>query len=613
MDKIEPQSIPVGSLETATNFQTKGDKMELRRGSLALGAVVVGGRCNGVHVAKKYDGTDILFRKRGRKLEYYDTATELFVETGSDIFPAAAENDEASFVNYTSQAGAQLFINTQNTGMYKIMTANPGSYTDLQTTNYKGRIFGGQNRIFLVRRKGSTGNKDDTGIYLSYIDARAYTTITAEAIGASGSLTYTGTLAFKAAGAKRTCFGVTFTDGVETFSDNFDGTLTGSAGGTGTINYTTGAYSITFNAVAAGAVTSTYQHEDSTNTGVADFSFSSPTRVAGQGDVFRQDEGGGVAQSVMPFGDSHFCFHEKKTWDLTLGRDDTTATNLVFRALVGIPNWRAADAAGEGIYFLDDSTENDPVLRLLTLETGSTADVPINVSKNIKLEDYRFDKAWVKVWTDLILIGCRHKDSVENNTIFIYDKLWKSIDKVDYYSTNADIYNGTLVIGDNLSGTVYTAFSGSDDDGAIVTGEMVTNLWHLEFPERLKKVKRLEVEGEIGPNQIIFIYASPDRGAFVKIGEVLGTGSYVDKSQSVAVGAQTLGRGEIGGGSSGIEAYHYKTDMRMSIDKFDEVQIRAIVGVTDAGLEGIGYFSLSKLTFRDIRLKSEKMPSKYRT
>ncbi len=42
------------------------------------------------------------------------------------------------------------------------------------------------------------------------------------------------------------------TDGAEVFTDNSDGTLTGDAGGTGTIVYTTGAWSVTFN-VAPGS------------------------------------------------------------------------------------------------------------------------------------------------------------------------------------------------------------------------------------------------------------------------------------------------------------------------------------------------------------------------
>lgn len=41
---------------------------------------------------------------------------------------------------------------------------------------------------------------------------------------------------------------VVATDGVETFTDDGSGNLVGSAGGTGTINYKTGAYSMTFNA-----------------------------------------------------------------------------------------------------------------------------------------------------------------------------------------------------------------------------------------------------------------------------------------------------------------------------------------------------------------------------
>lgn len=41
---------------------------------------------------------------------------------------------------------------------------------------------------------------------------------------------------------------VSITDGVETFSDDGEGVLTGDAGGSGTVNYTTGAYDVTFNA-----------------------------------------------------------------------------------------------------------------------------------------------------------------------------------------------------------------------------------------------------------------------------------------------------------------------------------------------------------------------------
>lgn len=44
---------------------------------------------------------------------------------------------------------------------------------------------------------------------------------------------------------------VEVTDGVETFTDNEDGTLTGDAGGSGTVNYNTGTIVVTFNAAPA--------------------------------------------------------------------------------------------------------------------------------------------------------------------------------------------------------------------------------------------------------------------------------------------------------------------------------------------------------------------------
>ena len=164
------------------------------------------------------DGTQVLYRKRGRKLEYYNTATSDWSEVGTNLFPALAETDEASFANYASLAGNEMFISSPNSGMYKIMTANPASYTDLTdvSKNFKGYIKIKQNRMFLWGR-----NEDKTGIYGSYIDAAAYTTVSGEALASTAS----GTLAFKAGGATRTCFAIaiTVTSSGEVFTDNYYG------------------------------------------------------------------------------------------------------------------------------------------------------------------------------------------------------------------------------------------------------------------------------------------------------------------------------------------------------------------------------------------------------
>lgn len=79
--------------------------------------------------------------------------------------------------------------------------------------------------------------------------------IAGEAVGALGSQNYRGEFAFKQIVPGTV---VIAEAGGETFSDNGDGTLTGDAGGTGTVDYKNGTYDVTFNAITAGAVTADY-------------------------------------------------------------------------------------------------------------------------------------------------------------------------------------------------------------------------------------------------------------------------------------------------------------------------------------------------------------------
>lgn len=614
--KIEEQTIPPGSSSYSMNFQTKGDHIELRRGSKILGTIVDNDQnpVRGLKVVRKSGGEEMIFVKRGRKFLYYDEDTEDFIEVGTDMFPAAAENDECSIIEYQSLAGDAIFVSSTNSSIYKIMLANPSNFADMATTDYKGLMFASQNRSFLIQRTNATGGRDKTGVYLSFIDAGNYTTVSNENVGTGNGVltTFTDTLVFKAGGSKRTCFGVSVTDGTETFADDFDGNLVGNLGGTGTINYMTGAISVTFNTAPANlqAILATYQWEDSTDGGIADFSFSAP-RLAGEGDVFRQDDGGGIIQAIDTYQSVEYCFHELKTWALELSDDDTNAVNLPYRKQVGIPNWKAREATGDGIYYVDVTNENDPKLRLLTLENGSDRVIPRPISDKLDLSGYRFDRSWVKRWGDLVLFGCRTADSVVNNIVIVYDTNWKSFDFVDYFADFADVYNGTLIIGDSLSPNVLQAFSGYDDEGSIVSGQFDTSLWDLEDPNRLKKVHKLQVEGLIQPNQIIGVYAVNDRNDESFLGYIRGDGDYVDRGQSVLIGSETIGSSEIGGGSNQT-AFHYYRELKFRVGKFLQSKIRFKVETDEDGNEGIGYFSVSTIAYDDIRMKSEKIPLKYR-
>ncbi len=98
------------------------------------------------------------------------------------------------------------------------------------------------------------------GTDLAANDALGVTTISDEGVGTGDAteVTFSTTLANTPVVAGT----VIVTDATETFTDGGDGTLTGGAGGSGTINYNTGALSVTFNTAPAAAqdVTAGYDY-----------------------------------------------------------------------------------------------------------------------------------------------------------------------------------------------------------------------------------------------------------------------------------------------------------------------------------------------------------------
>ena len=212
----------------------------------------------------------------------------------------------------------------------------------------------GQNRSFAGQRKGTTaGNEDKTGLFLSYIDKSllsSFTQVTGESYGTGDGTTKTFAHTLTAITGVRTAMYLSVTDGTETFIDDRNGNMVGNLGGTGTINYATGAVSVTFNTAPASpqAITCSYYHETSTTAGILDYSGS----ANGQGKSFRQDDGGGNLMAVFNLYNIEYCFHLLKTWQFTATLDDTTSTNLVYRN-IGIPYSRSAWQTPEGIIFID--------------------------------------------------------------------------------------------------------------------------------------------------------------------------------------------------------------------------------------------------------------------
>jgi len=594
---LEPEKIPADAAKDSLNFITKDGKVVLVHGRIELGDDGAVGSVRGLHPGYKTNGSTVLYRKVGTTIQYYDGSAWQNTITG------LTESAEYVFANYSSLAGAFTLVLGPD-GYWKFVNANPDSPIDIydSSKNFKGKMMIDKGRTLLWDRL-----EDKTGLYGSKIDPQdstVYTTVSGEAIGALGSQNYTGTLAFKSGGSTRNCFGVVFSEsGGETFTDNYDGTLTGDAGGTGTINYATGAYDITFNAVTSGAVTADYQWEDSTDGGLADFGYSA-TRLAGEGFVFPQDEGGDAILNVLIGQDgAYYSLKEKSAYYLSIDADDLGATNEVYRKNMGLPNFRAAASIGRGIVFMNTANPTKPQMTILQKNKVSDSVEPFILFPQFKFENYNYDDAAFATYDRWVVIFCREIGDDTNNRILLGDIQNKTVDIVNY-SGRMGIQDGNkFYVGDSFTQTVYTTFDGFDNLGSTVGGYW-SSKDDLLGTTRLKKVRRLRFKGRIDPDQYVEVYKIIEGTSEELVGTIRGDGSYVDYNDVQVVGGQMVGEGQVGGDDVS-QAYGYFVEMKLKGGKFRNIGIKLVP-------KGIGYFDMNYREFHDILTFEQRIPKAYR-
>lgn len=605
------KTLKPGITPDALNWITggeEGDHIELRRGQALLGATRnedVGGKVTGIGVGIRYDGNEVPFYSHGRKIKYYDETTADTIEVGTDLLPVGASGEDVWFKAYQSLAGSMVYLGSPNSSVYKIPVANPGSAVDQAVSNYRWGVFHiGQNRSFNGQRNGTVGgNNDKTGLYLSYIDKAqlsSYTLVSGEAYGTGDGATLTFANTLDAISAPKTAMYVSVTDGVETFIDDRNGNMVGNAGGTGTVNYATGAVSVTF-AVAplnATPITCTYYHETSTTTGILDFSGG----ANGQGKSFRQDDGGGKLMAVFNLNTIEYCFHELKTWQFTASLDDTESTNLPYRN-VGISYPRAAWQTPQGIIFADLARPTDPKFRRLEVLQGTTNNTiePTSISDVLDLSPYAFDYCVAFRWGDYEIFCVQEKTSTVpnayNSIMFVKNVLSGAWDILDYYASCLAEYEGTLIAGDSLSNNVFTLFSGFDEDGDVIRNHWTSSDLNLGY-DGLKNCRRMVVDGLIQPSQSLKVSISYDGGAFTEVFTIEGDGEYVDSGINTYIGGTTIGSKVLGGGG-GISAHPFEVDFPINSDKFIHARVKVEA-------EDVGYVSVNSFTFKDIRDKGRK-------
>jgi hypothetical protein len=612
----DTKTLKPGVASDSLNWVTAkfGDHIELRRGTALLGQTRTpgAGKITGLGVAIRYDGTQIPYWSRARKIEYYDATTDDRIEVGSDLLPAAASGEDVWFAPYQNLAGSFMYCGSPNSGVYKIPAANPGSAVDQQVNNFRFGVFNfSQGRSRAGQRNGTTaGNNDKTGLYWSAIDKAllgSFTQTTGEPYGTGDGVTKTFAHTLAVVSGKKTCMYPSVTDTVETFTDDRNGTMVGSLGGTGTINYATGAVSVTFITAPVNlqAITCSYYTEDATSGGVLDFDTS--VTGAGKAKIFRQDDGGGAFQNIIDFQSVSYGLHLLRTWATTQTLDDTSSTNLPYRN-IGIAYPLSASAAPEGILLIDTSNPTDPKVRRLEIQQNTTnlTIVPTPISDAIDLSGYAFAYGVAKRWGEYELISIQaYVNGVANlfnSVTFIRNVTSGAWDRLDYRISCAETYNGSLIAGDPLSANVFTLFSGFDDDDLPITNYWQDGQLNLGTMN-LKRAHFMRVTGLIQKDQDIQVSLIMDDGTPVSAFLIQGDGSYVDQGINTPIGSYTIGSKVIGGGGEAT-AHPFDVTFPIHTDVFQYVSVKFEA-------QGIGYAEIDSYTYRDIRDKGRRsLPTK---
>lgn len=595
-DKIKP-----GASSDSLGWKTKDTSIELSRGSIIEGdESIESGSIQGSGIFKRNDGTIVKFRKISNSIQYLNSS-----DVWTDVVTGLTDGAWYRFNEYVTNSGSFVFV-TGIDGCFKIPTSNPESAITLTDINKSptGTTDYGLSLISSSRMFTWDLIKNRVALFLSYIDSQNFTDVSTEAIGSSGSTNYTGTLVFKAGGSTRSCHNIVFTDGTLNLVDDNNGGFTGD--GEGTINYATGEYNITFNATTTGAVTSDYSWEDSNNGGITDFTFTSPTRGAGEGDVMPQELGGSRIRNVIPIDGKYYSIKDNSVYELDLTIDDTNATNLVYNAAIGSLYHGSSIATRLGIVFMD--TSNPELPKLTRLQYNITGDrlYPKELATHFDFSNFEWDKCIIKTYGEDIVLTTKTISSTYNNRIIRYNSRLKSVDVYSYRADTLDSKEGILYAGDSLSENTYRIFNGFDDNGNVVE-----NYWKSDAnrfkTDKLKRYKWQKLKGFISKDQSYEVYASYDNGAFQLIGTVKGNESYVDKAQSINIGSNEIGSKEIGGGGEGITAYYYEYEFKARTPKFEKriLMFKAI---------GIGFTSISFIDEKEIQLSgsSRRVPKKYR-
>lgn len=503
---------------------------------------------------------------------------------------------------------------------FTVTIANPAVFT----LNNHG-FASGQGIVLATTGALPSGLTAGTTYWVMPIDANTFNlSATPPSVGSLVALTTTGSQSgtHSVVATTRNMFGLTISATVggqtETFTDDFLGNLKSNLGSVGTINYATGAFSLTFSGTTSSNPTASYQYEDSNQGGVTDFT-SDGTRLSAQGFVERQDHGGDPIMIVVIGQDgNYYSLKQFSAYQLTISADDKTFTNQIYYEQMGIPSRNACVATSKGIIFLNTNNPDKPEMTILQKNLVTSTLLPAVIFPGFKFANYDFSDSYFDTYERYIVVSCKTFGAAQNNRILLCNISDNTVDVAPYEArmfakdTVANIY-----VGSPITQNVYQIFSGFDDLGNAInnfwmgSADQYGNLksrslrWRM-IREQLKKFRYYKLKGNIALSQVVQVYISYDDAAFQLIGTILGSGSYVNRASPDTIGSNYIGQQQIGGAAI-ANTYPYFAELKMKNQpKFRKRTIKLVA-------TGIGYFDFAFASDFDIMLFENRLPAAFRS
>jgi hypothetical protein len=252
---------------------------------------------------------------------------------------------------------------------------------------------------------------------------------------------------------------------------------------------------------------------------------------------------------------------------------------------------------------MNNANAEKPTLTILTPNAVGNELVPKELFTHFDFSKYNYAECVINTWAQFILVSCKTPGNDSNDILLLCDLDQNTVDETSYGCKSMGKDGVNLYVGSSLSETVYQIFDGYDD-----LDNVIENYWDSRGErydsERLKKYRKIRLQGLIDVDQYVEVYANYDDAGYELVGTVRGDGTYVDNANPQSVGTSMVGE-RLVGGNSGSVAYPYFWEMKISQAKFRKRKIRFVA-------KGFGYASIRNMTDVDILTYEEKIPKRFR-